>query len=149
MPQPGFAFFAPLRLGVRLCNPVMTENEIAKEIVDAAFRIHTTLGPGLLESVYDAVLAHELGRRGLRIARQQPIPVIYDNVRIDIGFRADLIVEDKVIVEIKSVEKIAAVHKKQLLSYLRLADKRLGLLINFNVAMIKDGITRVVNRLEE
>ena len=76
-----------MRLGVRLCNPVMTENEIAKEIVDAAFRIHTTLGPGLLESVYDAVLAHELGRRGLRIARQQPIPVIYDNVRIDIGFR--------------------------------------------------------------
>ena len=90
----------------------MAENEIAKQIVDAAFRIHTTLGPGLLESVYDAVLAHELGRRGLRIARQQPIPVIYDNVRIDTGFRADRIVEDKVIVEIKSVEALAPVHKK-------------------------------------
>ena len=149
MPQPGFAFFAPLRLGVRLCNPVMTENGIAKEIVDAAFRIHTTLGPGLLESVYDAVLAHELGRRGLRTARQQPIPVIYDNVRIDIGFRADLIVEDKVIVEIKSVEVLAPVHKKQLLTYLRLADKRLGLLINFHVAFIKEGIARVVNGLED
>src|SRR5271165_5631328 len=127
----------------------MTENEIAKEIVDAAFRIHTTLGPGLLESVYDAVLAHELGRRGLRITRQQPIPVIYDNVRIDIGFRADLIVEDKVIVEIKSVEALAPVHKKQLLTYLRLADKRLGLLINFHVAFIKEGISRIVNGLEE
>ena len=109
----------------------MTENDIAKEIVDAAFRIHTTLGPGLLESVYDAVLAHELTRRGLRIARQQPIPVVYENVHIDIGFRADLIVEDKVIVETKSIEILAPVHKKQLLTYLRLTDKRLGLLINF------------------
>ena len=121
----GFAFFAPWRLGVRLWNAVTTEN------------------------VYDAVLAHELGRRGLRIARQQPIPVIYDNVRIDIGFRADLIVEDKVIVEIKSVEALAPVHKKQLLTYLRLADKRLGLLINFHVAFIKEGIARVVNGLED
>src|SRR6266705_3654694 len=114
--------------------PVITENALAKEIVDAAFRIHTTLGPGLLESVYDTVLAYELDRRGLRTARQQPIPVVYENVRIDTGFRADLIVEDKVIVEIKSVEVLAPVHKKQLLTYLRLADKRLGLLINFHVA---------------
>ena len=127
----------------------MTENAIAKEIVDAAFRIHTTLGPGLLESVYDAVLAYELGRRGLRVVRQQPIPVIYENVRIDTGFRADLIVEDQVIVEIKSVELVVPVHKKQLLTYLRLADKRLGLLINFQVALIKDGITRIVNGLED
>jgi GxxExxY protein len=125
------------------------ENAIAKEIVDAAFRIHTTLGPGLLESVYNAVLAHELGRRGLRTSQQQPIPVVYENFRIDIGFRADLVVEDKVIVEIKSVELIAPVHKKQLLTYLRLADKRLGLLINFNVALIKDGITRIVNGLRD
>jgi GxxExxY protein len=94
----------------------MTENAIAKEIVDAAFRIHTTLGPGLLESVYDTVLAYELGRRGLRTVRQQPIPVVYENVRIDTGFRADLVVEDKVIVEIKSVESLAPVHKKQLLT---------------------------------
>ena len=127
----------------------MTENAIAKEIVDAAFRIHTTLGPGLLESVYDTVLAYELGRRGLRTVRQQPIPVVYEEVRIDTGFRADLVVEDKVIVEIKSVEFIAPVHKKQLLTYLRLADKRLGLLINFQVALIKDGITRIVNGLED
>src|SRR6266550_6734252 len=127
----------------------MTENAIAKEIVDAAFRIRTTLGPGLLESVYDAVLAYELGRRGLLTARQQSIPVVYENVCIETGFRADLIVEDKVIVEIKSVEVLLPVHKKQLLTYLRLADKRLGLLINFQVALIKDGITRIVNGLEE
>ena len=127
----------------------MTENAIAKEIVDAAFQIHTKLGPGLLESVYDAVLAFELGRRGLRTTRQQPIPVVYENIRIDTGFRADLVVEDKVIVEVKSVELLAPVHKKQLLTYLRLADKRLGLLINFQVTLIKDGITRIVNGLQE
>ena len=127
----------------------MTENAIAKEIVDAAFRIHTTLGPGLLESVDDTVLAYELGRRGLRTVRQQVIPVVYENIRIDTGFRADLMVEDKVIVEVKSVELLAAVHKKQLLTYLRLADKRLGLLINFNVALIKDGITRIANGMPD
>jgi GxxExxY protein len=127
----------------------MTENAIAKEVVDAAFRVHTTLGPGLLESVYQTVLAYELGRRGLRTVSQQVIPVIYENVRIDTGFRADLVVEDKVIVEIKSVEVLLPVHKKQLLTYLRLADKRLGLLINFQVALIKDGITRIVNGLED
>jgi GxxExxY protein len=125
----------------------MTENAIAKEIVDAAFRIHTTLGPGLLESVYETVLAYELDRRGLRAVRQQPIPVVYEDIHIATGFRADMIVEDKVIVEIKSVENLASVHKKQLLTYLRLAEKRLGLLINFNVSLIKDSITRVVNGL--
>lgn len=127
----------------------MTENAIAKEIVDSAFRIHTTLGPGLLESVYDVVLAYELSQRGLRATRQQPIPVIYGKIRMNTGFRADLIVEDKVIVEIKSVETLAPVHRKQLLTYLKLADKRLGLLINFQVALIKDGITRIVNGLED
>jgi len=141
--------FASLRLGEKLTKADMDENAVAKEIVDAAFRIHTTLGPGLLESVYNAVLAHELGRRGLRTLQQQSIPVVYENIRIDTGFRADLVVEDKVIVEIKSVDLIAQVHKKQLLTYLRLADKRLGLLINFNVALIKDGITRIVNGLRE
>jgi GxxExxY protein len=127
----------------------MHENAIAKEIVDASFRIHTALGPGLLESVYDSVLSYELTRRGLRIVRQQPIPVVYESVRIDTGFRADLIVEDKVIVEIKSVEALAPVHKKQVLTYLKLGDKRLGLLINFHAALIKDGITRIVNGLED
>ena len=143
------AFFAPWRLGAKRKKAALTENAIAKEIVAAAFRMHTRLGPGLLESVYQTVLAYELGRRGLRTVSQQPIPVVYENVRIDTGFRADLVVEEKVIVEIKSVESLAPVHKKQLLTYLRLADKRLGLLINFHVALIKDGITRIVNGLED
>jgi GxxExxY protein len=127
----------------------MHENEIAKLIVDAAYKIHTSLGPGLLESVYETVLAYELAKRGLQVARQAAIPVVYEQISFDEGFRADLVVEGKVIVELKSVEKIAPVHKKQLLTYLRLADKRLGLLINFGEALIKDGITRVVNRLPE
>ena len=118
---------------------------MAKQIVDSAFRIHTELGPGLLESVYELVPAHELESRGLRALRQQSIPIFYKGTRMEVGFRADLIVEDKVIVEIKSIETILVVHKKQLLTYLRLADKRLGLLINFNVALIKDGITRIAN----
>jgi len=127
----------------------MTENEIAREVVDAAYRVHTRLGPGLLESVFEAVLAYELGKRGLQVVRQQPIPVVYDDLRLDEGYRADIVAEDKVIVELKSVEAVAPVHKKQLLTYLRLADKRLGLLLNFGAALIKDGITRVVNGLEE
>jgi len=125
----------------------MHENEIAKEIVNAAYHIHVTLGPGLLESVYEATLAHELQKRGLSVIRQQPIPVVNESVHLEMGFRADLIVGGKVIVEIKSVEALAPVHRKQLLTYLRLADKRLGLLINFNSELIKDGIARVVNGL--
>ena len=123
----------------------MTENEVSKQIVDSAYRIHTELGPGLLESVYEVLLAHELEGRGLRTVRQQDVPVVYRGTQIEMGFRADLVVEDKVIVEIKSIEAVLVVHKKQLLTYLRLADKRLGLLINFNVALIKDGITRIAN----
>lgn len=125
----------------------MAENETAKIIVDAAYKIHTTLGPGLLESVYEAVLANELEKRGCRVLRQQGIPVVYEQTQLDLGFRADLIVNGIVIVEIKSVEALAPVHHKQLLTYLRLADKRLGLLINFNVELIKGGIRRVVNNL--
>ena len=127
----------------------MTENEIAKEVVDVAFMIHTMYGPGLLESVYERIMAYELTKRGLSVVRQQPIPVIHEQIKMDFGFRADLLVDSKVVIEIKSVEVIAPVHKKQLLTYLRLADKRLGLLINFNVDLIKNGITRVVNRLTE
>ena len=127
----------------------MTENEVAKQIVDAAYRVHTGLGPGLLESVYEVALAYELEKRGLRTVRQQAVPVVYQGARIELGFRADLIVEDNVIVEIKSVEAIAPVHKKQLLTHLRLADKRLGLLINFNVMLIKDGITRIANGMPD
>jgi GxxExxY protein len=125
----------------------MTENEIAKMIVDAAYHIHVKLGPGLLESVYESVLAYELKKRGLNVFRQQPIPVVYDELRFDEGFRADLIVNDLVIIELKSVEKVHPVHKKQLLTYLRLADRRLGLLINFGEALIKDGISRIANNL--
>ena len=127
----------------------MTENEIAKSIVDAALLVHTRLGPGLLESVYEVVLGYELTKRGLYVVHQRPMPVIYEEVRMKVGFRPDLIVEGKVIVEVKSLEVLAPVHKKQLLTYLRLADKRLGLLINFGGALIKDGIRRVVNNLEE
>ncbi len=125
----------------------MTENEIAKQIVDAAYKVHTTLGPGLFESVYETVMAQELANRGLKVVRQQPIPVVWEDIRLEAGFRADLIVEDKVIVEIKSVENLAPVHEKQVLTYLRLADKSLGLLINFDTELIKDGIARVVNEL--
>jgi GxxExxY protein len=127
----------------------MTENEVAKQIVDVAFKIHNTYGPGLLESVYETIMAYELNKCGLRVNRQQAIPVIYEEVRMELGFRADLIVESKVVVEIKSIEAIGPVHKKQLLTYLRLTDKRLGLLINFQVELIKNGISRVVNGLAE
>ena len=125
----------------------MIENEISGAVVDAAYKVHTTLGPGLLESVYETVMDHELRRRKLRVRRQVMIPVVYEGVVLEEGFRADLIVEDKVIVELKSVEAVHPVHKKQLLTYLRLADKRVGLLINFNVSLIKDGISWVVNGL--
>jgi GxxExxY protein len=127
----------------------MHENEVAKIIVDVAFQIHTKLGPGLLESVYEAVMMYELQKRGLHVENQVAVPVEWDGVRLDLGFRPDLIVEHCVIVELKSIESIARVHKKILLTYLRLADKRLGLLINFGVELIKDGITRVVNGLKE
>lgn len=125
----------------------MTENQIATNVVDAAFKIHNTLGPGLFESVYEAALDFELQKRGMRVNQQVGLPVHYESVRLELGFRVDLLVEDKLIVEIKSIEAIAPVHKKQLLTYLRLMDLRLGLLINFNVELIKDGIQRVVNKL--
>ena len=125
----------------------MTENELSRHIVHAAYKIHTTLGPGLLESVYETTLMHELEKLGIRVLRQQKLPVFYETIRMNLGVRPDLIIGDKVIVEVKSIEAIAPVHRKQLLTYLRLTDKRLGLLINFNVDLIKDGITRVVNGL--
>lgn len=125
----------------------MTENEIATIVVDAALKIHRTLGPGLLESVYQATLNLELSNRGLKVAQQLALPVYYEGIKLDIGFRIDLLVADKVIIEIKSIEVLAPVHRKQLETYLRLMDLRLGLLINFNVELIKNGIQRVVNRL--
>ena len=125
----------------------MTENEIAKIIVDAAYKVHNELGPGLLESVYEIVLAHELSKRGLKVERQVPIPIEYDGLKFQEGFRADIIVDKKIIIELKSVETIQRVHRKQLLTYLRLADKKLGLLINFGTDLFKNGISRIVNGL--
>ena len=127
----------------------MTENQIATITVDAALKIHRALGPGLLESVYEATLAYELGRRGLSVLTQQKMPVIYEEVKLELGFRPDIIVNSKLIIEVKSIEAIAPVHRKQLETYLRLAGMHLGLLINFNVELIKNGIQRVVNRLPE
>ena len=127
----------------------MTENEIAAIVVDAALKIHRTLGPGLLESVYQVTLSYELQKRGLRVAQQIALPVYYDTVKLNLGFRIDVLVADKVIIEIKSVDSLAPIHRKQVQTYLRLTDLRLGLLINFNVELIKDGIQRVVNRLVE
>ena len=125
------------------------ENALSKEIVDAAYKIHTKLNPGLLESVYEVILAHEIRKRGLLVQRQVPVPITWEDVQFEEGYRLDLIVQDKVLVEVKSVAGIEPVHKKQLLTYLRLMDKRLGILINFNEELIKDGIKRVVNGLEE
>lgn len=125
----------------------MNENELSRIIVDKCIKIHRALGPGLLESVYEELLAYELFKENTKFARQIGIPVNYDEIKMDLGFRADLIVGDKVILELKSVENILPVHKKQLLTYLKLTNLKLGLLINFNVALIKDGITRIVNNL--
>lgn len=125
----------------------MTENEISRIIVDACFRIHKKLGPGLFESVYERILQIELEKNGLVVERQKVIPVIWDDEEIDQGFKADLIVNNKVIVELKSIEKLAPVHHKQLLTYLKLTGIKLGLLINFKENLIKDGITRIVNNL--
>ena len=122
----------------------MDENPISKEIVDAAFKIHQALGPGLLESVYEVTLAYELRKRGLSVERQSPVQLKYEELVFEEGYRLDLIVEDKVIVEVKSIEEILPIHKKQLLTYLRLSNIRLGLLINFNVAYLPHGIRRVI-----
>ena len=127
----------------------MHENEIAKAIVDAAFKVHSTLGPGLLERVYEVTLAHELRKRGFEVERQQPVPIIYDNLRFEEAFCYDLLVNDKVVVEIKAIEAIGDIKKRQVLTYLRLMHKRLGLLINFDVRLIRDGITRIVNGLTD
>ena len=122
-------------------------NQVSGQIVDAAFHIHSKLGPGLLESVYEAILAKELERRGLFIERQKAVPIEFEGLHFEEGFRADLVVERAIVVELKSVETLAPVHSKQLLTYLRLLDYRLGLLINFGAPLLKDGIKRIVNKL--
>ena len=123
----------------------MTENEISAIVVDVCYKIHVKLGPGLLESVYEAILHHELTKRGFSVERQKPLPVLWDGIKLDI--RSDLIVNEKVILEIKSIEQITDIHAKQVLTYLKITKMKLGLLINFNVPIIKSGIKRVVSNL--
>ncbi len=125
----------------------MDENEVSGTIVDACYQIHVNLGPGLLESVYEEILCYELRAKGLHVERQKQLPVLWKEIKLDLGYRTDLIVEKKVIVEIKSVEEIHPVHPKQVLTYLKLTGLKLGLLINFNSPLIKSGITRIVNKL--
>jgi len=123
------------------------ETEISFKIIGAAIGMHRVLGPGLLESAYEAALAHDLLELGLKISTQVPMPLVYKGIRQEVGFRIDLLVEDKVVVEIKSLERLAPVHYAQVLTYLRLSEKRLALLINFNTKVLKDGIFRIVNNL--
>ena len=127
----------------------MTENEIGKIVVDCAFQVHKKLGPGLLEVVYEVAMFQEVRKRGLHGERQVPVPISYDNVQFQEGFRADIVVEGLVLLELKSVESVHRVHKKQLLTYLRLADMRLGYLMNFGEELIRDGISRIVNGVED
>ena len=127
----------------------MHDNDVSAVVLDAAIAVHRVLGPGLLESVYEIALAHVLRQRGLRVARQVPIPVTFEGITFDEGFRADLIVEDLVLIELKSLERVASIHKKGVLTYLRLSGLRLGLLINFGAPILKEGYDRVVNGLDE
>ncbi len=123
----------------------MNENEISEIIIECCIKIHRILGPGLLESVYEKVLAYELQKKGFKIEQQVSVPIRYENIVFEEGYRADLIVNDLVIIEIKSIKEFDPVHYKQLLTYLKLTDKKLGLLINFNKELLKDGIKRIIN----
>lgn len=125
----------------------MTENERSKLVVDLCFKIHKKYGPGLFESVYEEIFCYEWAKNGIPFQRQKGIPLIHEEIRMEIGFRADIIVDDKVIVELKSVEVLADIHYKQVQTYLKLPNIKLGLLVNFNVPLIKDGIHRIVNNL--
>jgi GxxExxY protein len=124
----------------------MKINDVTGQIIDAAMKVHTALGPGLLESAYEACLTHELRTRGLNVEVQKELPVEYGGVRMDVGYRIDLLVEDLVIVELKAVAALLPIHQAQLISYLKLSDRRVGLLINFNVVRLKDGIKRIANK---
>ena len=125
----------------------MKENEISKIVFDCALKVHKALGPGLLESAYEECLFYELKKQGLNVMKQKPLPLIYEDVKLEIGYRVDLLVENKVILEIKSVDALNDIHLAQILTYLKLSDCKLGMLINFNVTLIKNGIKRVVNNL--
>ena len=125
----------------------MTENELSRLVVGCAMKVHSALGPGLLESAYEACLNYELIKSGLRVEAQKPLPLVYQTVKLECGYRVDLLIEGKLIVEVKSVEALAEIHFAQVLTYLRLSDLRLALLLNFNVVHMKDGIRRIVNKL--
>ncbi|HMM12916.1 MAG TPA: GxxExxY protein [Bacteroidales bacterium] len=125
----------------------MHEDELSHKIIGVAMELHKALGPGLLESAYEATLSHDLREIGLEVKCQVPMPLVYKNVELDVGYRIDMLVEDKVIIELKSVEHLAPVHFAQTLTYLKLADKKLALLINFNTRLLKEGIHRIVNNL--
>ena|SRR5699024_6636100 len=125
----------------------MTENEIATKILGCALEVHKTLGPGLLESAYQECLYYKLGKEGFYVEKEKPMPLIFEEVKLECGYRIDLLVENKVVIEIKSIEKLNDVHLAQTLTYLKLGDYKLGLLLNFNVALLKNGIRRVVNNL--
>ena len=119
-------------------------NQITYEIIGAAYKVHSELGPGLLESAYEVCLEYELLKKGFKVERQKPLPVIYEDVKLDAGYRIDLLVEDAVIVELKAVEEIAPIHKAQIMTYLKLSERKLGLLMNFNVTDMKKGIKRII-----
>ena len=123
----------------------MRMNQVTERVIGCAMRVHSRLGPGLLESAYEACLAHELRQRGVQIIRQLALPVVYDGLKVDAGYRIDLLVEDVVVVEVKSIEAVHPVHRAQVLSYLRLSGRRVGLLLNFNVIRLRDGIERFIN----
>jgi GxxExxY protein len=125
----------------------MIENDLSQIIIGSAIKVHTVLGPGLLESAYEECLYYELAKEGLKVEKQKALPLIYEEIKLEVGYRLDLIVEDKVIIEIKAVEALNDVHLAQILTYLKLSNVKLGLLINFNVSRVKDGIKRVVNNL--
>ncbi len=129
---------------IKLATTPMTANEVSHHIITAAMKVHSALGPGLLESAYEACLAHELRKAGLKVESQVGLPVVYDGIKLDLGYRIDMLVNDLVVVELKSVEEISRVHVAQVLSYMKLSKKQLGLIINFNVLRLKDGIKRLV-----
>ncbi|NEU08747.1 GxxExxY protein [Flavihumibacter sp. R14] len=126
----------------------MTENDLSYQIIGAALELHKNIGPGLLESSYENALAYDLRQMGLEVRQQVPMPFVYKEIRMDVGYRLDMVVEDKIIVEVKAIESLASVHYAQLLTYLKISQLKLGLLINFNCKILKDGLHRIVNNLE-
>jgi GxxExxY protein len=130
--------------GAKLTTRIMTAHEISHAVISAALKVHSALGPGLLESAYEACLAHELRKAGLNVETQVGLPVVYDGIKLDLGYRIDMLVNDLVVIELKSVEEISRIHVAQVLSYMKLSKKQLGLIINFNVLHLKDGIKRLV-----